>query len=58
MEVLDLAWDLERRGLNINVLEGGLLQVLPVERLQPADAIAIRKHKAELIALCRYVART
>ena len=57
MKVLELAWNLESRGLNMKELEGGVLEVLPVERLQPADAAAIRKHKAELIALCRYVAR-
>jgi hypothetical protein len=56
-DVLDLAWDLEDRGLDMRVLAGDVLQVLPVERLQSADAAAIRKHKAELVALSRYVAR-
>ena len=57
LEGLELAWNLEDRGLDINVLDGDVLEVLPVDRLQPVDAVAIRKHKAELIALCRHVAR-
>jgi hypothetical protein len=57
VDVLELAWDLENRGLSLKELDGGVLEVLPVERLQPADAAAIRKHKPALLAICRYVAR-
>jgi hypothetical protein len=29
--------------------------LLPVDRIKPGDAVAIRKHKIELMALCDYV---
>ena len=54
-EALQVLWALEDRGLTVQ-LDGQELLVGPQHQLTPADRLAIRKHKDELLSLLRVCA--
>jgi hypothetical protein len=51
---LDLLWSLEDRRFALQALADGTLVVRPRRRLTPADDLAIRRHRVELVTLVRY----
>ena len=51
---LELALDLERRGLQLRAEDGDVLFVGPRHRLTDDDHIGIRRYKSHLLALLRY----
>lgn len=48
---LQIAWNLEARGLHLRRAEDGALVVGPRERLTEADRAAIRQWRAHLLAI-------
>jgi hypothetical protein len=55
LDALRLLWHLEDAGLHVRLDDAGGLVVGPRSRITLADDALIREHKAELIALVRYV---
>ena len=55
LDALKLAWDLEARGFHVRLADDGGLLVSPRSRIGVDDEAGIRQHKAELIALAKYV---
>ena len=53
LDALQLAWDLEGRGLHLRV-NGDRLVIGPKAELSEADDAAIRQHRDALVMLVRY----
>ena len=55
VEVLQLLWRLEDRGLTVARTQRGTLSVGPRDRLTEADRYAIKEHRDMLLTLVDYV---
>jgi len=54
VQVLELTWDLERRGFEITLRENGELTVEPRKALTEADQIALTKWHDHIVALTQF----
>ena len=57
LPVLQLAWNLEDRGVTLSLTPGGILSLAPTSVLTDADRVAIHRWRQHLTALTDYVER-